>query len=325
MKKNIVKIFASALVIATAFTACSKKQAVTNDFEKAKMLAANSKKDIIVFVTADGDDKSSTQLISNVLENSSFKTIEDKYVVAHLDFSYKTYNKTVISEDASEKEKKEAAAFSDVVYRNSQFATQLNVAETPAAYLVTKEPYVISTINFDAENPGFDDFNSALEAAAQKAVYFHEQLAITENGSDEEKISAIESIINATEVDFLVMLGDKVQTLINLDSENELGLLSKYLQLDAKIQASKFMSRMDTINASSLFENLAKSEFLSPEEKQDSYYNAAYVLTFSSSPDLSKIISLLSAAIEEAPESAAVANLKEIKANLSELLENTAN
>lgn len=325
MKKNVIKIFTSLVVLTTLFTACSKSKFITNDFDEAKIIAAESKKDILLVVTVDGDDATSTQFITNILNDSSFKSaVEKNYVVAHLDFSANTYKKTVASEDLSDSEKKAAETFANTVYRNSIFANQLNVASTPSAFILTKEPYLISEIQFDAENPDYQNFMNALDEASKKAVTYHEKLSVIESGSDAEKIAAIDWLVEETDVTRLVLLADKVQLLLKLDPQNETGLVSKYLLLDAKIQASNFMSGMDINSASLLFENLAKSEFLSAEDIQDSYYNAAYVLTFSSNPDIEKIVSLLSSAIDAAPESDAAENLKEIYDNLVDLLDTTS-
>ena len=325
MKKNAIKLFTTLLIISTMFTACSKSKIITDDFDNAKKLAANSNKDILVIITSDGDDLTSSDFISKVLNNSSFNSVvKNNFVVAHLDFSSSTYKKTVAAEDASEKEKQQANIFSERVYRNSIFANSLNVESTPAAYLVTKDPYVISIVNFDAANPDYNDFISALTAASNQVGFFHEQLNKIDNGSISEKIEAIDEIINITEVVHLPLLADKVETLIQMDTHNESGLLSKYLVLHAKIKATDAMSSRNYETAAGIFDNLAQNKELSPEEKQDAYYNAAYVLTFASNPDFNRIIAFLTSAIEVNPEGTSTQGLIEIRDSLLVSMEQAA-
>lgn len=326
MKKNLIKFFITLLIIPAMFTACSKAKIITDDFDEAKKLAANSNKDILVIVTTDGDDLTSSEFISKVLNNSSFNSaVKDKYIVAHLDFSSSTYKKTVATEDSSEKERQEANIYSEKVYRNSIFANALNVEATPAAYLVTKDPYVISTVNFDSMTPDYNDFISALAEATDQVGFYHEQLDIINKGTISEKIAAIDELINITEVVHLPFLADKVESLIQMDTQNESGLLYKYLVLHAKIKATDAMSSRDYEAAAGIFENLAQNKDLPLEEKQDAYYNAAYVLTFASNPDFNRIVSFLTAAIEVNPEGTATENLIEIRDSLLNSMEQAAN
>ena len=322
-KNNISKFFTLILTLfVLLFSSCKKENKIFNDFDAAKEAAKSSQKDILVLVTVEGDDENSSSFIEKVVNDSNFKSLVQKnYIVSHLDFSSESYKKTVAKEGANEEQQKIADEEADRIYRNSNIANSLNVIQTPSAYILTNNPYVITQINFNEENVTFEDFQKALEEASPVVEEYHKNLKTAENGKDEERLLAIEKIVNSTPTDFMLFLEDLVQTYIQLDPENKSSNLARYLTLNANIQATNSMAIMDTQSASEIFVNLAKSQFLSEDEKQSAYYNAAYILTYSAEPDFVAILSLLDAAIQVYPESPDNQGLLEIRNSISQAMQ----
>ena len=320
MKKNYVSIILG-FALSFAFLSCGSQNKIYDDFDAAKAQAESAKKDILVVVTVDGEDDYSQKFITEILNNSKFRSWAQKnYVTAHLDFSSETYQKTVAKEDASEAQQKVAESESDRVFRNSNFANTLNVSETPSVYIVTDAPYVITQVNFDAAETSAESFIAELDSLKDDVAEFHKNLDATKEGEPLERVSAIDKIVSATPIDFILFLEDKVQTVIQLDPENKSELLPKYLTLNANIAATKAMSVMDTYTASKTFSDLAKSQFLSDSEKQSAYYNAAYVLTYAAEPDFIQIISLLDAAVQADPQSPDNDDLIEIRNSIEDAM-----
>ena len=88
--------------------------------EKASKAAKKANQNILLIVTAEGDvdydgNDFSTPFMNNVVRTEDFKKlIQSEFTVALMDFSESTYKKTVVTDDLSSKEKKQAKKIAKV-------------------------------------------------------------------------------------------------------------------------------------------------------------------------------------------------------------------
>lgn len=313
------KIYTLFLIFLTLFfVSCSK---YTKDeygcfvsIEQAKENAQKKNQKILLVVTTGSDDPLSEFFITSVLDTDTFKSsIEKHYTVLHMNFSEESYKRTVVDPEADDKTKKENEQYADFMVENARIASMLNVRATPAVFLFTNEFYCITEVKLE------DDVNSPsvleilINSSQPKVEIVESMIEATKTGTNIEKIQAIDTLFENTEDEYKVFLSDLFAKLIELDKDNESGLLSKYLLANANALSSVKFIEGKLYEAVMEFEKVCYNQYLSPDDRQQAYYMAAYLLVMAGDTDFQRIIDYLQKSIDANPTSTIVSGIEEFK------------
>lgn len=306
MKKNC---FLFAIILSILFLSCSENSFEFDEhgcylsLEAAKTQALKSKKEIVLLITTEDEDTYSSEFVNTVVKDENFKNeMKDRCIFVHFDFSEKSFQKAALKEDMSEKEIADTEKFSNVLQKNYNIASIIEVEYTPALYIFSKEGYLISEMDYEEPFADSSEFADFVDVYLEVADDFEESFLVTETGTDLERVYAIDELYNAAPVKSRYFMIDLARNVIELDKNNETGLVSKYMLSVAEYDALNCWTQGDVQGALQAYLNIAKSDFLSDSEKQQAYYTAAYLLATSGSADYDLIISYLENAIKILPD-----------------------
>lgn len=302
-----------AVICASLFLAgCSKAapdaNGFYNDFDAAMSAAKKAEQSILLIVTAEGDvdyagNDYSTPFMNNCVRTEDFKkTILSDYTIAVMDFSESTYMKTVVGEELSGKEKKEAKKNASQLEKNSVLVSKLNPEYAPAVYLFTKEGYYIGTIAYVESISNTAEFKDILDTHKETVDLVNELVADTKKGSNADKLKVIDKLFMATPSPYRVFLYDLVNQAISFDKKNESGLMAKYVMAKADYEAIELTIKGNVPAAAKKYAEIAENPMLNPLEKQQSYYMAAYTLGISGSSEVSQVLGYLQESMNACPE-----------------------
>jgi len=309
MKKHFYFLLGALVFAALFISGCSKK-AMTDDsglfmdLDDAQKNAEKKNQDILVLITSDGDDYTSEEFIQNVLNTEAFAdTIAKKYSVFHFDFSQKAYEKTIAAEDATKEEKEQAAQYAELLQTGYQFASLLDCKYTPAVFLMTKERYVICELEYEDEIMEVESFEELLTSYESKSLELRQMLDATQKGSNLERVAAIDKLYTSTPENYKPFLLDLAKTIPDLDKNNESGLCSRYIVVAAESKAISLFTKGDIVGAVQTYISACDNKYINPEERQECYYMAAYLLGSTGAEDYDLIVSYLNLALTSCPES----------------------
>lgn len=311
MKKSVLATLVALTITALTFVSCKNK---STDFcqtlTQGAQAAQKSGKDILLIYTMDGDDGSSTEFIENVLKASAFKNdVCSKYEIVHIDFGQKTYEKTIVRESDTKKQQAEAEAFANLMQENMKDANLISVKSTPSVYVFTKEKYYITQLDYSDDINTVALFNELISVEQPAIDEIHGYAQTIKDGTTEEKLEAINSLYDATEATYRAYLYDLVLDYMKLDKTNSTGRLGKFTLGKADLEALNLFSAGDPMAAAQKYADVAQDPALDPEQKQNAYYMAAYLLSVGGSPDPKPILRYLKAALDAAPDSDAVPHI----------------
>ena len=323
MKKTFLLTLLISLIL---MSGCSKVQLDSEgcftDADAALKYASKKDRNLLLCITMENDDAESTAFLNSVLRNEKFKNeIASDYVLLHFDFSQKTYEETVVPEGSDAKTQKAAEAKADQIQKNTRFASLLNVSQTPAFFILSKESYVLASFFYEDENLTLNGFKNILQNQKQTVESKTALIKAAKKGSASQKISAIDALYEATEADFRPLLEDLISQVAKLDKNNESGLLGKYIYADADAQAVQFVNQGKVKEAVALYVQAAENPYLEANLKQQSYYIAAYLCAMTGSEETSVIQDYLQKSIDADPQSQEVPSIKKVMEIISSQVE----
>ena len=314
MKKSIFKILNAALVtalFAAAPLSASGREGFHDGLDSALAAAKKSDKDLLIFITQEGEDKLSTSFMDSVCSQDIFGKITASYEPVYMDFSQASFEKTVVHENDADQEQKKANDAAEIMQKNSRFAALINPEFTPAVYLFTREGYFVSHLVLKGDEDG-QGFLKALSDDEVKLNALRQMIEKTKTGKPLEKVSAIDEIFEATQPEYRFFIINLVNEAISLDKKNKSGKMGKYLITRTEYDAMIAFYDNNAAGAVNAYVNAAKEKFLTAEEKQQAYYMAALVMVKSSGPEsLPMIITYLEKSLSAAPDSANAGQIKE--------------
>lgn len=319
-QKIINKIILATVIAITTMTFAGCNKAKTNDngfcvdSKTAAKMAEKKNHNILVVATMEGEDQYSTEFVNNVLNNENFKEeISSKFIVLHLDFSMDAYEKTIVKNGVTKEEKKEAEKNADIMQENTIFASKLNLQTPPSIYILSKDMFFITELDYETDQiTNYDSFKALLESQQPVIDEFNEQVKIAFSGKGNEKLGAINNIFEATDLPYRVFLTDLIDEFIATDKNNQSGLLSKYLIAKADIESAGYFNEGQVEKAVNVYVKAAKDLRLSPEDRQNCYYLAAYIMAAAQSTDINTIMEYLNTAVEVCPEGEDVPAIMEV-------------
>ena len=300
-KKSAARFFALALAAAfltAALFSCAKKAApdqngVYSDFDSALKAAQKSGKKLLLFFTKLEDGGFNETIVNDVLGAADYKeTLGGEFETCRIDYSRERFSKK--SENFNE-------AQND---RDMKTAVIYGAENPPAVLVLTKEGYVITNITYlPAKNP--KEFLDIIEVDRENITALETLLAEIEKSKGLDRVAKIDELYEKTSKNYRYQLRGLCDQVIKLDKKNKSGLAGKYLLARASTKAMDCYLRREPEKAVDAYLEPLKSSFLSVEEKQRSYFAAAYI-TGNNSPSVEnseKIIGYLTAAKDLDPNS----------------------
>lgn len=297
MKRNILFTLAIFAFVLT-FAACSKKAGTDENgycqtLDEAKKAAAEKNQDILVVVTLAGNDEASDSFLNDIFYSEAFtEKVAQKYVIFHIDFGEATYNKTLEDEK-----------FAALMEKNTLVASNLNVRFTPCFYLLSKEGYFITQLEYMDEITSADQIQELISLAAPACDDVHNIIAKIQAATGSERILAIDELVNMTELTYKFFIYDLIKEVIKLDKDNTYGMIGKYLLYKVDLDATELFGKGEPERAAKCYADVALSPYLDADQKQQSYYMAAYSLFMGHVEDPKPILNYLQKAIDVNPDS----------------------
>ncbi len=302
MKKNVLKIFAAAfaaLLTLSLFAGCSKKAVkddygIYNDFDTALKAAQKSGKKLLLFFTKTEDVGLNETIVDDVLRADDYnELVGGEFETCRIDYSRERFSKSSESFDEARNE------------RDMKTAVIYGAETTPAVLILTKEGYVITNITYlPVKNA--KEFADLLEVDRKSIDDMENLLAELDASKGLDRVKKIDELYENTKTNYRYQLRALSDEVIKLDKKNESGLVGKHLLARASTKAMDCYLRREPDKAVECYLEPLKSKFLSVEEKQRSYFAAAYITgnNGQSVENSEKIINYLTLARDLDPDSA---------------------
>ena len=300
-KKSAARFFVSALAaafLALALCSCSKKAVkddygIYNDLDSALKAAQKSGKKLLLFFTKLEDGGLNQTIVDDVLHADDYaELLGGEFESCRIDFSRERFSKKSEGFDEARNDRDMKAA---VIYG----------AENPPSVLVlTKEGYVITNITYIPAKSA-KEFCDIIEVDRKTVSDMEALLADLQKSKGLERVQKIDELYEKTSSNYRYQLRGLCDQVIKIDKKNKSGLVGKYLLARASTKAMDCYLRRQPEKAVEAYLEPLKSKFLSVEEKQRSYFAAAYI-TGNNSPSVEnskKIIGYLTAAKDLDPDS----------------------
>ena len=294
MKKLISLV--AGLCLAFSLFSCGGKidsSGWLSNLDDAKKAASKENKKIFLFFSMDEDDNKSKKLKENLFNTEDFlKSYTEKYVLVNIDCSNSLY-------DTNQDEAKKRLRIFDIY----------SAKGTPYFLILSSEGYVITPIAL-SEDANLDEVRQTFAEADEPISQFEELLAQTKNGTKEEKLAAINKIVELTDPSVAYHITPLNKLYVSLDKNNGSGDCLKHLIAITYAKAEDHFLNGEPEKGSEEFVKLAKNKILTDDDKQLALYTAGYLLASSGSDDLNKILSYFQQSYDLNPESEAAQNIK---------------
>lgn len=319
MKKNFFTLINASLLIALSllFASCAKKARPDNygiysDLDSALSAAKKSDKKVLLFFTRIDQGGLNETLLNDVLHASDYqKKVGDEFESCVIDFS-------------GERFKKDSASFDkDANEHDMKTALLYGADSTPALLVLSKEGYVGASITY-LPAKSVDEFTEILEIDRGNIDALDALLTELDSAKGLSRIQKIDELYEKTSTKFRYQLRGLAEEVIKSDKKNESGLVGKYLLARASTKAMDCYINREPEKAVEAYLEPLDSEFLSTEDKQRSYFAAAYV-TGNGMPTAAtseKIIGYLDAAIALAPDTPLAERCKQLRSRQEMFLNN---
>ena len=292
--KNFFSI--AMTVFALSFFSCGGKIDSSNwlsNLDDGKKAATHENKRIFLFFSEDSGDGKSAKLKEKVFNTEEFlKSYTEKYVLVNIDYSESRYE----NDDEN-------------LSRDMRLFELYDAKEIPYFLVLSPEGFVITRLAFD-ENADFDSVRITFNEAEETIQKFEATLAKTKKGTTEERLAAINELVDSAEPTVVYHLRPLNELYISLDKKNESGDYLKHLIALTYAKAEDFLMEDEGEKAAEEFEKLTENKILTEDDKQMALYTAGYILAQTGSQNFEKIRDYFQKAYDVNPESEAGQNIK---------------
>lgn len=282
MKKTLIKVLGicAALIIAAVSFSCSQKvpEAVWfYDLEESKTAAAEQDKNILLFFTGSDWDAISQSLAANVFTSEVFlKKVAAKYILTQLDFP-----------------QAEGSIVEEQFMKNYDVANSFSLQGLPTVLMVTKDGYVVSSIDTSAEVENADDYVKSITSLNKKSDKIIDASKKMENTEGIDKVKHIDALADQLDASYRYLLSDLFSQIAELDPENKSKLYGKYLLQLTYPKAMDTYSMGDTDGAVKMLLDIAEGGLLNKADTQEAYYSAAYLYAQTADSDKTLVLDYL--------------------------------
>lgn len=302
--KKIFAVF--TLVFAFLMISCGGKKIDTsawlNDFEDAKIGAQKENKDILLVIgTADtiSQDENAFNYPAfkkNVLESKEFiSELTKKYVLVDYEFSENLYSEA-FQNPGTETEKNVLGAIKlGMLYAFEQL---------PGFALLNKDGFLLTRFYITDKVPSnVNEFFELLNENVVEISRNRTRIHATEEGSLTERIDAMDIFFESTPDEIKFSAIPMSKSIIELDKNNESGLVEKHIFNVAQYILVSSVMDNDVPKALRELDELSKNKFLTPEGKQEFYYSAGYFLAQNEYSDYDVLIDFFQKSYDAKPDS----------------------
>jgi len=315
MKKIIhATIFVSLLI--SIFFGCTNTKNVRweTDYQKALEIAKEENKGIFLLFSGTAWDGVTGNLFPTVFSSDKFKKEASKYyILCNIDFPETT----------------DDLAINEETIKNYDIADKYFVDRVPQAFIITPDELVISPVYFAMESITPENFVAEIkkyEGATKKVLSIENKLA---KATGIKRAELLSELYDNLYDDYRSLFQNYAQEALNLDPNNETKAMGKFMLLTAYPKSEEAFSQGNTQQAVQIFLDLAESDVLTPEEKQEAYHNAGYIIAMDEKGDINLVIDYLSKAYGAAPQSEQARSILEMieqmKAVEQEMKDKTVN
>ena len=282
------------------------------------MFSAKNGKKIILFFSDDKDESSKKMQDEFIARADFVQNLVKDFVLVNVSFSEARFSEAEKAEviiydtpDAPEAEKNKAINFVNTLLDDINLARIYNVGQTPAFYVVSEDGLVIDVLPVSADTTEAR-FMEMLGGAQEKIAAFEGDMAKIKKARGVEKAQAIDAFFEKTPVDYRYFLTGLCKSLVEADKKNESGLVGKHLLVIANNKAVDYFLDQNPTAASDEFIAVAENELLLPDDRQQAYYTAGYLLAQSGSIQYGKIKDCFQKAYDANPTSEYADKIKEM-------------
>lgn len=284
MKKAIIVL--TVLLGCLLLFSCEKAAVWTTDYDAALVTAKKEKKEILLYFTGNSWDGKTTDQRANILDTEVFlKDIGKSFILVSIDYP---------GEETEENEAQLAVA--------TALTTKYAIQEIPTILILSKEGYVIAQANISEDVTTPEAYREYLATFNDSIKTYNATIAKVTSSKGTDKVTAIDELFTATPSAYVGLLSDYIDEICELDPENKSGLLGKYLLQRAYSRSTTALSTGNITDAITEFSDIAENSVLTNEEKQEAWYDVAYLSAMAGeSVDLQ--IEYLQKAVDIAPDS----------------------
>ncbi len=303
--------FLSIILFSLLLASCSAKAKWFTKLDDALQSAGERQKPIFLLFSGEDWDGATPTFKKDVLDTRDFaEDFKNDYVLVKLDFSQSEYAKTVLDENSSPKQREEADRILAEYDEKERLASLYGLNnQYPCVYLLSKEGYVLCAIPYSEAIKSVADLENLI-GIQQSVVTQLSSLIERVNASEgAEKAKAIDALYEATPEAYRLPLAPLTASVASLDAQNTSGLRGKYELISAWNNAMIEIQNGDTDATVDKYLAACEGGMLSPDQKQEAYYTAAYMMAVLGSSDFDRMYSLLQKSMEAAPESGRAADI----------------
>ena len=314
--KTTFRFFAISVLALAILAGCSKRTVrddfgIYTDFKSALKSAQKKNKKILLFFTKIEDGGLNETIVNNVIHSEDYLPIVgNEFVTCRIDFSRERFSKDSKNFNETQNE------------RDMKTAVIYGAESTPSVLVLTKEGYVLTNITYLPAN-NLKEFIDILAVDKDNIMAMDALLAEIDAAKGIERVKKIDELYEKTSSNYRYQLRDLSDEVIKLDKKNESGLVGKYLLARASTKAMDAYLRREPDKAVEAYLEPLKSEILTVEEKQRSYFAAAYLIGKGekSVENSKKIIQFLTAARDLDPSTALAERCKLLLERQEKILE----
>lgn len=291
-------LFLGALLF---LTSCSPKW--YDSFEKAAEVAKKKNQDIIFLLSGDSWDGNSLDFKKNVINTSDFnKTFAKDFILLNIDVE-------------------------DSAKNTSSLPIKIKINHFPSIYVLTMEGWLLKEIPYSQEVKDFSEFKTRFNTNQANLKKLSDLASSVRKSQGLDQVMAINSFYESLPSDYRKSIEELFQKVIDLDPNDESGLLGKFELLNAYSKAEEDIKRGDIKAACLHFDQLATKDSLTAEQKQEAYYSQALIIISSFSrgsynlEDFNKVYDLLQKSYEASPNGIHSADIERVKKYVEEALE----
>lgn len=307
MKKFLLVLAALMTVI---FASCSKAEVKNEfgwytDYDACIKQAKEENKKVILIISRDESDNVSVPLKQSVLYTAEFaEKYGSEYLFCENDISPSLFKAAKPPKDADAETKKNSKKFEKILDARMRVVTIYGIQNTPTLFLLSPEGYVIKDFSYIPCND-VTGFETLLSMYIEEITGMQALIDNVKSASGVEKVKAIDALYEASNSTYRYLLTDLMREVEKLDKKNETGLVGKYVMAIATSEAMDAYMARKPETVAKIYEKSAKHKALTPDQRQQSYYAAAFVVGSNTpTPEETKmIIYYLEKAIEIDPES----------------------
>ena len=173
----------------------------------------------------------------------------------------------------------------------------------PCIYILSKEGYVLAVIPYSEALKSVADLENLIGIQQGAITQLSALIERVNMSTGAEKAKAIDALYEASPESYRLPLSDLTDSIASLDVQDTTGLRGKYGLISAWNKAMLEMQSGDTANTVDNYLSRCEAARLAPEELQEAYYTAAYMLAVLGSSDYDRMYGLLQKSMDAAPES----------------------